>query len=452
MSQTENRTGAEDLFAGTEEERVDAAYLANGADWDQIVEAQRESTDETIVINVGPQHPSTHGVMRLVMELDGETVVSVRPSIGFLHTGIEKNMEYRSWTQGSAFATRCNYVAGIFNEAAYSLAVERLLGVTDDMPPRAGQLRVLMMEINRIASHLTGVGAGGLELGATSVQEVCLRERERVLDFTEAVTGLRMNNAYVRPGGVENDLPDDGLDLLDELLRQLRRNLPEIGQFTLQNPIFKNRLQNVARMDLSQCMMLNASGPVLRSTGYPWDLRRTEPYCGYENYEFDVCTASSMDAYGRWVIRLDEMDQSVRILEQVRDALASTKGEPYRIEDPELRWPSELTVAADGQGNSNEHVKHIMGESMEGLIHHFKVVSQGFHVPAGEVYVPIEAPAGELGWHLVSDGGTRPYRAHLRDPGFNHVQSIPIMAEGGMLSDSIMGIASLDPVMGGVDR
>ena len=452
MSQTENRKGSGDLLEEPGEERVDAAYLSNGADWDQIVQAQRESNDETIVVNVGPQHPSTHGVMRLVMELDGETVLSVRPSIGFLHTGIEKNMEYRSWTQGSAFATRCNYVAGIFNEGAYSLAVERLLGITDDMPRRASQLRVLMMEANRIASHLTGVGAGGLELGATSVQEVCLRERERVLDFTEAVTGLRMNNAYIRPGGVQNDLPDDGLDLLDELLRQLKKNLPEIGQFTLQNPIFMNRLQNVALMDLSQCMMLNASGPVLRATGYPWDLRKTQPYCGYENYEFEVCTATSMDAYGRWVIRLNEMDQSVRILEQVRDELAASKGEPYRIEDAELRWPSELTVASDGQGNSNEHVKHIMGESMEGLIHHFKIVSQGFHVPAGQAYVPVEAPAGELGFHLVSDGGTRPYRAHLRDPGFNHVQSVPIMSEGGMLSDAIMGVASLDPVMGGVDR
>ncbi|MFZ2625611.1 MAG: NADH-quinone oxidoreductase subunit D [Propionibacterium sp.] len=448
----ESPAGADDIFAGPGEQPTDQAYLANGSDWDQVVDAQRDRSDETIVVNVGPMHPSTHGVMRLVMEMDGETVVSLRPSIGFLHTGIEKNLEYRSWTQGSTFVTRANYVAGIFNEAGYSLAVDKLLGITDTLPRRTSQLRVLMMEVNRIASHLTGVGAGGLELGATSVQEVCLRERERCLDFTEAITGLRMNNAYIRPGGVQNDLPEDGLDLLDELIKQLRKNLPEVAEFTLTNPIFKGRMQNVAYLDLSAAMMLGCSGPVLRATGYPWDLRKSQPYCGYENYDFEVCTADSCDAYGRFLIRLHEMDQSVNILEQVRDALAESRGEPYRIEDPDLHWPGDLTVAADGQGNSNEHIRHIMGESMEGLIHHFKIVTQGFHVPAGEVYQAIEAPGGELGCHAVSDGGTRPYRVHLRDPGFNHVQSLPLMCEGSMLSDAIMAVASIDPVMGGVDR
>lgn len=445
-------TDDDDIFAGPGDEKGDHAYLANGGDWDQVVEAQRERSDETIVINVGPQHPSTHGVMRLVMEMDGETIISLRPSIGFLHTGIEKSAEYRSWSQGSVFFTRCNYVAGIFNEAAYSLAVDKLLGITDKMPRRGNQLRVMAMEANRIASHITAVGATGLDLGATSVQEVALRERERTLDFLEAVTGLRMNNAYIRPGGVENDLPEDGLDLLDELIRQLRKNVPEIGQYTLTNPIFVRRNKGVAHMSLASAVMMGASGPVLRSAGYPWDLRKMEPYCGYENYDFEVCTADSLDSYGRFVIRLNEIEQSLRILEQVRDELAESKGEPYRIEDADLSWPSDLTVASDGQGNSNEHVKHIMGESMEGLIHHFKIVSQGFHVPAGEVYMAVEAPAGELGMHLVSDGGTRPYRAHLRDPGFNHVQSLPLLCEGGMLSDAVMAISSIDPVMGGVDR
>lgn len=259
------------------DEKGDHAYLANGGDWDQVVEAQRERSDETIVINVGPQHPSTHGVMRLVMEMDGETIISLRPSIGFLHTGIEKSAEYRSWSQGSVFFTRCNYVAGIFNEAAYSLAVDKLLGITDKMPRRGNQLRVMAMEANRIASHITAVGATGLDLGATSVQEVALRERERTLDFLEAVTGLRMNNAYIRPGGVENDLPEDGLDLLDELIRQLRKNVPEIGQYTLTNPIFVRRNKGVAHMSLASAVMMGASGPVLRSAGYPWDLRKMEP-------------------------------------------------------------------------------------------------------------------------------------------------------------------------------
>ncbi|GAA2179465.1 NADH-quinone oxidoreductase subunit D [Brooklawnia cerclae] len=444
--------GDEDIFAVAGEPAVDQAYLASGSDWAQVIESQRERADEIIVVNMGPQHPSTHGVMRLVLEMDGETVMSCRPGIGFLHTGIEKNAEYRTWTQGSTFFTRCNYVAGIHNEAAYSMAVDKLLGITDDIPRRGQDLRVLMLEVNRLASHLTAVGACGLELGATSVQEVGLRERERVLEFTEAVTGLRMNNAYIRPGGVENDLPDDGIDLLDEFIKQLKINLPELGQFTLTNPIFKGRLQGVAHMDLAACMMMGATGPVLRATGYPWDLRKTQPYLTYDQYDFDVPVETTCDAYGRFRIRLNEMEQSVRVLEQVRDSLAKSTGEPYRVQDPDLEWPSDLTVGPDGQGNSNEHIKHIMGESMEALIHHFKKVTQGFKVPAGEVYAAIEGPGGELGCHVVSDGGTRPYRAHLRDPGFTHVQSLPLMSEGAMLSDLVMAVASIDPVMGGVDR
>jgi NADH-quinone oxidoreductase subunit D len=448
-TQTQDYTQA---YADSNDPEDAESYLIGGGDWDQVVSEQADRDDTTIVVNVGPQHPSTHGVMRLIMELDGETVVSVRPGIGFLHTGIEKTMEYKSWPQNSAYATRCNYVAGIHNEAAYSLCVDKLLGITDEIPERANALRVLMLEINRIASHLTGVGAGGLELGATSVQEVCLRERERVLDFTEAVTGTRMNNAYIRPGGVAVDLPNDGLDRLDELLKQLAKNIPEIGQFTMENPIFKNRMQGVGYMDLSVCMALGVSGPPLRSTGYPWDLRKTQPYCGYQNYEFDVCTTDTCDAYGRWGIRLAEIEESMRILRQVGDVLARTQGQPHIIDDPRIGSEADLTVGPDGQGNSNEHVRNIMAHSMEGLIHHFKKATQSYHVPAGQAYVAIEGPGGELGCHIVSDGGARPYRVHLRDPGFNHIQCIPIMCEGGMLSDSIMALASIDPVMGGVDR
>jgi len=427
-------------------------YTADGADWDDLMQIQRDRADATIVVNLGPQHPSTHGVLRLVLELDGETVISCRPSIGFLHTGIEKSLEYRSWAQGSVFVTRANYVAGISNEAVYSLAVDKLLGITSEIPPRADVLRVMMLEVNRIASHLTAVGACGLELGATSVQEVCLRERERVLEFTEAITGLRMNNNYIRPGGVAVDLPVNGLDLLRELINQLRRNLPEIGEFTLDNPIFKSRLQDVGYMDLAACMSLGVSGPSLRATGYPWDLRRTQPYCHYDEYEFDVCTADTADSYGRWVIRLNEMEESCKILEQCVVKLEATAGQPYRIEDVRLGATSDLTVAADGQGNSSQHVKHIMSESMEALIRHFKRSTQGFSVPPGQVYMAIEAPAGELGCHAVSDGGARPYRVHLRDPGFNHIQAVPMVCEGGMLSDAIVALGSLDPVMGGVDR
>ncbi len=444
--------GAEDVFAVPGEPVADQAYLAGGSDWAQIIESQRERADEIIVINMGPQHPSTHGVMRLVLEMDGETVMSCRPGIGFLHTGIEKNAEYRTWTQGSTFFTRMNYVCGIHNEAVYSMAVDKLLGITDDIPRRGQQLRVLAMETNRIASHLTATGANALELGASSAQEVGLRERERILEFTEALTGLRMNNAYIRPGGVQNDLPEDGIDLLDELIKQMKLNIPELPGFMLDNPAFKMRTQGVAYLDLSACMMMGATGPVLRATGYPWDLRKTQPYLTYDQYDFDVPVETSCDAYGRFKVRCAEMMQSIRIVEQVRDQLVESAGEPYRVQDPELEWPSELTVGADGQGNSNEHIKHIMGQSMEALIHHFKKVTEGFRVPAGQVYVAIEGPGGELGAHLVSDGGTRPYRAHMRDPGFDHIQLLPLMSEGAMMSDLVMAVASIDPVMGGVDR
>ncbi len=442
----------DDIYADADAEGAETSYLSSGTDWDQIVAEQTERSDEIIVINMGPQHPSTHGVMRLILELDGETVTSLRPGIGFLHTGIEKNMEYRTWVQGSTFVTRANYVSGIHNEAVYCLAVEKLLGITDRIPERANQLRVMMLEVNRIASHLTAVGSGGLELGASSVQEVCLREREICLEFTEAITGLRMNNAYIRPGGVSVDLPPDGLDRLRELIERLDKYLPEIGLMTLDNPLFKGRLCDVGYLDLSACMALGVTGPPLRSTGYPWDMRKTQPYCGYETYEFDVCVTDTMDAYGRFVIRLNEMEQSVRILRQVLDRLTESTGQPHMIPDVQLGSPSDLTVGPDGQGNSHEHIKRIMGESMEALIHHFKQVTEGFQVPPGQVYQVIEGPSGELGCHLVSDGSNRPYRAHLRDPGFNHVQALPIMAEGAMLSDLVMALASLDPVMGGVDR
>ncbi len=442
----------EDIYAAPDEAPTDATYYVNGGDWDEIVAERAGRAEEAIVVNIGPVHPSTHGVMRFIVEMDGETVQSMRPGIGFLHTGIEKTMEYRSWTQGSAFTTRMNYVSGISNEAVYSMAVDKLLGIEDQIPRRGQDLRVLMLEINRIASHLTAVGANCLELGATSPQEVGLRERERILEFTEAVTGLRMNNAYIRPGGVQNDLPNDGIDLLDQLIVDMKKNIHEIGDYTLESPIFKGRLQGAGYLDLTGCTMMGTTGPVLRAAGIPWDLRKTQPYLTYPEYDFDVCYENTCDAYGRFKIRCDEMQQSIRIVEQVRDALVESRGEPYRVTDERISWPSDLTVGSDGQGNSNEHIKHIMGESMEGLIHHFKKVTQGFNVPAGQVYVAVEGPSGELGMHVVSDGGTRPYRSHMRDPGFHHVQALPLMCEGGMLSDLVMAVASIDPVMGGVDR
>ncbi|WP_282006318.1 NADH-quinone oxidoreductase subunit D [Propioniciclava sinopodophylli] len=423
-----------------------------GGDWADIEQEQAERGDETLVINMGPQHPATHGVLRLILETEGETVKSVRPGIGFLHTGIEKNMEFRNWAQGSTFVTRMDYVAPLFNEVAYCLSVERLLGIEDQIPERATQIRVLMMELNRISNHLVAIGTTGNELGATSVMMAGFREREMILDFFEAVSGLRMNHAYVRPGGVAVDLPENGISQLRDLIAWLEKHLPELALLIKENPIFKGRTVNVGVQDLSACMAMGVTGPILRSAGYAWDLRKTQPYCGYETYDFDVPVENTADCYGRYLVRYNEMWESLKIVKQVADRLEQSIGQPVMYTDAKISTPADLQVGPDGQGNSHEHIKHIMGESMEALIHHFKVVTEGFRVPVGQAYVAIESPKGELGCHVVSDGGTRPYRAHMRDPGFNHLQSVPLQCEGGMISDVIMALASIDPVMGGVDR
>ncbi len=441
-----------DYYAQGSEATTGTVYMPMGGDWVDIEQEQAERGDETLVINMGPQHPATHGVLRLILETEGETVKSVRPGIGFLHTGIEKNMEFRNWAQGSTFVTRMDYVAPLFNEVAYCLSVERLLGIEDQIPERATQIRVLMMELNRISNHLVAIGTTGNELGATSVMMAGFREREMILDFFEAVSGLRMNHAYVRPGGVAVDLPENGISQLRDLIAWLEKHLPELALLIKENPIFKGRTVNVGVQDLSACMAMGVTGPILRSAGYAWDLRKTQPYCGYDTYDFDVPVENTADCYGRYLVRYNEMWESLKIVKQVADRLEQSIGQPVMYTDAKISSPADLQVGPDGQGNSHEHIKHIMGESMEALIHHFKVVTEGFRVPVGQAYVPIESPKGELGCHVVSDGGTRPYRAHMRDPGFNHLQSVPLQCEGGMISDVIMALASIDPVMGGVDR
>ncbi|GAB3819363.1 NADH-quinone oxidoreductase subunit D [Tessaracoccus terricola] len=450
MSSTHAAT--EDIFASPGEATADRVYLAQGGDWADIAGEHAERGDETIVVNMGPQHPSTHGVLRLIMEMDGETVVSCRPGIGFLHTGIEKNMEYRTWTQGVTFCTRMDYVAPLFNEAVYCLGVEKLLGITDDIPERANIIRVLVMELNRIASHLVAMGTGGMEIGALTMMTIAFREREMILDFLEGISGLRMNHAFIRPGGVANDLPEGGLDHLRTIVAWLKKHLPEYAAFCNENPIFKLRMKDIGKLNLAQCMSMGVTGPRLRGTGFEWDLRKVQPYCGYETYDFDVITWEGDDSYAAFRIRLDECWESLKIVEQCMERLEKTQGQPIMVADAKIAWPASLSLGPDGQGNSNEHIKHIMGESMEALIHHFKLVTEGFKVPVGQVYQAIESPKGELGVHLVSDGGTRPYRAHFRDPGFNHLQSMSMLTEGGMMSDVVVSLASLDPVLGGVDR
>ncbi|MFZ0160641.1 MAG: NADH-quinone oxidoreductase subunit D [Kineosporiaceae bacterium] len=447
MSQTTQR----DPYAqdGAEDGRV---FSASGGDWTDIAEEAASLGEERIVVNMGPQHPSTHGVLRLILEIDGETVTEARCGVGYLHTGIEKNMEFRTWTQGVTFCTRMDYLTPLFQETAYCLAVERLLGITDDVPERASVIRVLMMELNRIASHLVALATGGMEIGALTVMTIGFRERERVLQLFELITGLRMNHAYIRPGGLSQDLPPGALDRVRVTLPDLRRGIDDIEKLANENPIVRSRMVDVGYLDLAGCMALGITGPVLRSTGLPHDLRKSQPYCGYETYDFDIPIWDTCDSYGRLRIRIEEMKQSMRIVEQCIDRLQPLEGAPVMVADKKIAWPAQLAVGGDGMGNSLDHIREIMGTSMEALIHHFKLVTEGFRVPAGQVYQAVESARGELAVHLVSDGGTRPYRAHFRDPSFVNLQAVAAMCEGGQVADVIVAVASLDPVMGGVDR
>jgi NADH-quinone oxidoreductase subunit D len=427
-------------------------FTASGGDWDDIAEEASSLGEERMVVNMGPQHPSTHGVLRLILEIDGETVTEARCGIGYLHTGIEKNMEFRTWTQGVTFCTRMDYLSPLFHEAVYCLGVEKLLGITDDVPERATIIRVLMMELNRIGSHLVALATGGMEIGALTVMTVGFRERERVLKLLELITGLRMNHAYIRPGGLAQDIPPGALDSIRDTIPDLRKGIADIEKLSNENPLVKARLVDAGYLDLAGCMALGITGPVLRSTGLPHDLRKSDPYCGYETYDFEVCTWDTADAYGRLRIRINEMYESLRIVEQAVDRLQQLGPAPVMIGDRKIAWPAQLAIGSDGMGNSLDHIREIMGQSMEALIHHFKLVTEGFRVPAGQVYSAVESPRGELGAHLVSDGGTRPYRAHFRDPSFVNLQAVAAMSEGGQIADVIVAVASIDPVMGGVDR
>ncbi|NUT98650.1 MAG: NADH-quinone oxidoreductase subunit D [Saccharothrix sp.] len=420
-------------------------YTVTGGDWDEVL--AEAAGDERIVMNLGPQHPSTHGVLRLVLELEGETVTQARSVIGYLHTGIEKNCEYRNWTQGVTFVTRMDYLAPLHNETAYCLAVEKLLGI--EAPTRAQTIRVMLMELNRISSHLVALATGGMELGALTGMTAGFREREEVLHLLEFLTGLRMNHAYIRPGGLAQDIPADAPQVIRDFIKVMDSRLPDYDKLLTGQPIWRNRLAGIGYLPVDACLALGITGPILRSAGLPWDLRKVEPYSGYENYEFEVPTSTEADSFARYRLRLAEIHESLKIVKQALDRLEPG---PVMVEDAKVAWPAQLTIGADGMGNSLEHVRKIMGQSMESLIHHFKLVTEGFHVPAGQVYVPIESPRGELGYHLVSDGGTRPMRVHVREPSFVNLQSMPAMCEGGMVADVIASVASIDPVMGGCDR
>jgi NADH-quinone oxidoreductase subunit D len=389
--------------------------------------------DETMIINMGPQHPSTHGVLRLMLELRGETVLRTKPIIGYLHTGMEKTAEDLTFLQGPTNVTRMDYASPLFNELVFSMATEKLLGIDRDIPERAVWIRMLMTEINRIASHLLFLATNGMDIGAVSMMLYGWREREQFLRFIEKVTGLRMNHNYIRPGGVAADLPDGWRDDVLALLGMLPARLEEYDILMTGQPIWRERLQGVGVITAQEAIALGATGPILRSTGVPWDLRRDEPYLRYENVEFDVVVGTFGDTFDRYAIRLNEIRESMRIVEQILDAMPSGD---YRIQDKKVTPPPRARI----------------DESMEALIHHFKIFTEGFKVPEGEVYVAVESPRGELGCYLVSDGSARPYRMHIRGPSFVNLQTLPHMMRGGLIADAVAVISSVDPIMGEVDR
>jgi NADH-quinone oxidoreductase subunit D len=391
-----------------------------------------DETDERMVINMGPVHPSTHGVLRLKLVLDGETVLECEPVIGYLHTGMEKECEDQTWRAAITIVTRMDYLAPFFNEQAFSLAVERLLDL--DVPPRGKYIRTLIAEMNRLSSHLVAFGTQGLDMGAMSAMFYGFREREVILDFYEMVTGLRMNNGYFIPGGVWEDLPEGWDIAATTIVEMMKRRIDEYEGLITLNPIFLERTRGIGVITQAEALDLGATGPILRATGVDWDLRRDLPYDAYaDGLEFSVPLATEGDVYARYKLRIAEMRESVKLLEQL---IRLMPGGDYKNMDPKITHPPRSE----------------MNRSMEAVIHHFKLSTQGYTVPAGETYAAVESPRGELGVYAVSDGGTSPYRCHVRDPSFVNLQTLGPMARGGLVADLIATIASVDPIMGGVDR
>ena len=387
--------------------------------------------DERMIINMGPQHPSTHGVLRVTMELQGETVLRSKPVIGYLHTGMEKTAEDLTYLQGPTNVTRMDYASPLFTELTFSLAVESLLEV--EIPDRATWIRMLMCELNRMSSHLLFLATNGMDLGAVGMMIYGWREREEVLRFFEKVTGLRMNHNYIRPGGVAADLPDGWREDIQSILDVLPERLEQFDVLMTAQPIWRERTQGIGVITTEEALALGATGPILRSTGYAWDLRRSMPYLAYDQVDFDIVVGTYGDTFDRYAIRLNEIRESMRIVEQCIDLMPDG---PYRTEDRKVTPPPRARI----------------DESMEALIHHFKIFTEGFKVPPGETYSAVESPRGELGCYLVSDGGPKPQRMHIRAPSFVNLQTLPHMMHGGLLADAIAVISSIDPIMGEVDR
>ncbi|MFY9738571.1 MAG: NADH dehydrogenase (quinone) subunit D, partial [Candidatus Cybelea sp.] len=385
-------------------------------------------SENTMVLSMGPQHPSTHGVLQIVLEIDSENVVKADPEIGYLHTGIEKSAEGLFWTQAQTVIERMDYLAPSSNALCYALAVEKLLGITDSIPERAQTIRVLIGELTRIASHCVWLGTHGIDLGAISVFFYCFDLRENILDLQEAAGGARMHPNYVRVGGLNGDLPAGYLARLDALIEKFPGRMRELRGLLQANPIFQDRTIDIGVLSPEEAVQWGVTGPSLRASGIAYDVRKAFPYCGYQTYDFETPTRTEGDAYARFLVRLDEMDQSIRLIEQTRRRL-DTPG-PVMIDDPKVALPPKETIAL----------------SMEALIHHFKLISEGFRVPPGDVYQSVESPRGELGYYVVSNGENKPYRIRTRPPSMYNLQALKGIAPGNLIADLVVMIGSLDPV------
>ena len=411
---------------GSQELRPLQEIVIAGGPWPEL-----EGDGQTMIINMGPQHPSTHGVLRMMMELDGETVVRAKPVIGYLHTGMEKTGEELTYVQGATNVTRMDYVSPLSNELVFATAVEQLLDV--EVPERAIWMRMMLVELNRISSHLLFQATNGMDMGAVNMMLYGWREREEVLRVLEIITGLRMNHNFIRPGGLAADLPDGWQEAVLGVCEQVEAGIADYDKLLTENPIWQSRTVGVGVITTEQCMALSITGPVLRSTGFPWDLRKTQPYLAYDQVDFDVIYTDNGDCYDRYRIRLFEVLESVKI---VRQCVAKMPGGDYRVQDKKITPPPRARI----------------DESMEALIHHFKLFTEGFRVPPGETYARVESPRGEIGCYLVSDGTGKPVRMHVRGPSFYTLQAISPMMEGRMVADAVAIISTCDPIMGEVDR
>jgi NADH-quinone oxidoreductase subunit D len=393
--------------------------------------SERALNGETMLLNMGPQHPSTHGVLRLLLELDGEIVVNCIPDIGFLHTGVEKNMEAKTYQKAEVMSDRLDYMNPIGNNLAYVMAVEKLVDV--DVPARAQALRVILTELQRLNSHLVWLGTSGLDLAAQSMFLYCFREREIILDIFELVSGQRMMTTYIRPGGLWRDVPVEFETAVRDFLKIFPKRIDEYEALLTKNPLFMDRMMGIGKLTREDALSYGCTGPVLRASGVDWDLRKKRPYSGYDQYDFIVPTLTEGDNYARYLVRMEEMRQSTRIIEQAMNKLPMG---PVRSENRKFVPPPRSEI----------------GVSMEALIHHFKLWTEGFPAPKASVYSAVESPRGELGVYLEGDGGPKPYRVHWRTPSFENLGILPVLAKGFLVADLVAIIGSLDIVLGDIDR